>query len=389
MKIGILSNLFYPVLRGGGEKRYWEIAKRLVQEQHQVDVYTVQWPGLKKKERKEGITIYRVGPITDPLYDPNTGKRTITPAVRFAWKILHTHQLQRYDILETSTFPFFHCFPAKLHAMVSQTPLVFTIHEVWQGEWKQYMNSVLKGSIGIAIENFTAQLPDHIITVSDNTKKQVAQQLGIKKQKLSCISNGVELALAQKVKEQTTKETKTIVYAGRLAEHKKVELLLQAMPKVLTTHPKAKLEIVGGGPEEKKLRQLTKKLGLEQTVTIHGFLESYQEVLEIIAKGTMFVLPSIREGQGIVLLEAMSVGTPTIAVNYPGSGVQNVIRHKENGLLVKPLSSKALAKGIQIYLENKPLYNKILRTANEEIKQYDWKNITKEILHVYQQLQEK
>jgi glycosyltransferase involved in cell wall biosynthesis len=386
MRIALVSNLFYPLLKGGAEKRYWEISKELVKRGHEVHIFTAQWPGTKNSEVAKGVNIHRFGPIKEALYDQKTGKRRIKPALLFCLEILKNFQPRAFDIIETSTFPFFHCFPVKFKSALCKIPTIFTVHEVWQGYWKDYLESSFKGSLGIWIEARVNKMPDHIITVSSIMKERICDSFGIDATNQTVISNGVNLSLGQKIAKEVDKDHNKIVYAGRLAEHKRVNLLIRAMSQVLKKNPKASLSIVGEGPEFQRISQLIKELDLTEKITLHGYFEHYSDVLREIASGSIFVLPSIREGQGIVLLEAMSVATPVIAVNYPGSGVLDIVEDRTNGLLVEPNSAKAISTAILQYWQDKSLQQHIKKNSHSFIQNYDWSSIAEQVEQTYFQL---
>ncbi|MBD3193111.1 MAG: glycosyltransferase [Candidatus Heimdallarchaeota archaeon] len=385
MKIAVISNLFYPILKGGGEKRYWEIAKRLARK-HDVHVFTLRWGNLHEEEIVERVKIHRIAPFTEELYDKKTGKRRIKPAIVFSLELLKKFDPRGFDIIECNVFPFLHCPFIKFKAMTHKIPFVLTIHEVWGGYWKQYLEGSLKGGVGIWIEKRIANSADHIIAVSDIVKEQIIDELTVPKAKVSVVSNGVDLELTKQAIKGIRTDPNKIVYAGRLVEHKRVEVLIKAMKFVLQSNSKAHLEIVGGGPELNQLKQLAKTLQLEKKITIHDYLESYADVLRIMASGSVFVLPSIREGQGIVLLEAMATETPTIGVRFPRSGVLNVIKDKQTGLLVEANSAKAIAEGILTYWNNPQLKEEIITKASNFARQFDWNNITAEIERIYHQV---
>lgn len=133
----------------------------------------------------------------------------------------------------------------------------------------------------------------------------------------------------------------TFLNVARYQSSKGQKNLIRAMPHVLDTLPKAHLLVVGWGPLENDLRQLTRELGIADNVHITGRVPDIEDYY---AAGDVFVFPSIRESFGIVLLEAMAAKLPIVATDIPGP--QEVVADGEVGLLVPHGKSEPLAEGM-------------------------------------------
>lgn len=134
----------------------------------------------------------------------------------------------------------------------------------------------------------------------------------------------------------------TLLYAGRLAWEKNLPLLLRALARLIPNHPNAVLWIAGRGPEEKGLRALCRSLGLERNVMFLGFLNE-ADLARRYAACDIFVLPSVQEVQGLVLLEAMWFGRPVIVTNAIPSA-RDLVEDGVNGFTVAPDDPVALAE---------------------------------------------
>ncbi len=167
------------------------------------------------------------------------------------------------------------------------------------------------------------------IAVSETTKRRLVDLLKVNPNKIVVISNGVEL---KKFEQKGEKEYGRILYVGRLESHKRVDMLIQSYKGLKRVYPDIELIIVGKGPQKEYLQNLSKEQNLED-VTFYDPLP-YDRLIEIMKSSWILVQPSIREGQGIVLLEAMAAGTPPVAVQAEGSAVGDVIKNNYNGLLV-------------------------------------------------------
>jgi len=132
-----------------------------------------------------------------------------------------------------------------------------------------------------------------------------------------------------------------LLAVGRLERQKGFDVLLDAMPAVLAAHPAARLTIVGEGRERARLEQRIRRLGLEGSVELAGWRE---DVGELLRGATLLVHPSRWEGFGLVLLEAMSAGTPVVATDV--GAIPEVVQRDATGLIVPPSDPAAIAEAV-------------------------------------------
>jgi len=157
-----------------------------------------------------------------------------------------------------------------------------------------------------------------------------------------------------------------VMCAGRLNEQKGFDMMIDAWNIVNKNHPNWHLYIYGEGEEENKLHAQIMKLGLENTINIMPFSHNiYEEYL----KSSIFVLPSRYEGFGLVLIEAMSCGLPCVAFDCP-HGPSDIIRDKEDGLIVENGNVEALANAICWMIEHNDERKTMGRKAKENVKRY-------------------
>jgi len=158
-----------------------------------------------------------------------------------------------------------------------------------------------------------------------------------------------------------------VMCAGRLKEQKGFDMMIDAWNIVNKNHPNWHLYIYGEGEEENKLHAQIMKLGLENTINIMPFSHNiYEEYL----KSSIFVLPSRYEGFGLVLIEAMSCGLPCVAFDCP-YGPSEIIRDKEDGLIVENGNVEALANAICWMIEHNDERKAMGQRAKQDIARYD------------------
>ena len=136
-----------------------------------------------------------------------------------------------------------------------------------------------------------------------------------------------------------------IGFAGWLLPIKGLEHLVNAMPAVLQQHPAATLVLIGKGDLEQALRQQAERMGLDRRVRFLGWRDDVADIMPLL---DVFVLPSLNEGMGRVLVEAMAAGRPVVASRV--GGIPDLVRHGETGLLVAPRDEIGLAESISLLL---------------------------------------
>jgi glycosyltransferase involved in cell wall biosynthesis len=211
------------------------------------------------------------------------------------------------------------------------------------------------------------------------------------------IHSGVDLKQFSKGAKQGSRKRKelgittdslVIGYVGWLIPIKGVTYLLDAMAEVVQRHSNSLLVLVGkgdeNGEEEIKLRERVESLGLEDRVRFLGWRP---DVNEIMGCFDIFVLPSLNEGMGRVLVEAMAAGLPIVASRV--GGIPDLIENGENGLLVPPADPSALAKAISDLLSDKKRRNRMGEAGKKMCLPYSAEAMVQQIDDLYTDLLEK
>jgi glycosyltransferase involved in cell wall biosynthesis len=337
MKIAIISDRTYPFFKGGGEKRYWDIAKELTLRNHEVHFYTGQWPGMKKKEIIEGIHLHGVYKVKQ-FY--KNGKKSIFESIKYTYKLFPALLKADYDIIDCEQMPLFSMFPAKLASIIKRKPLVLTYHEAWGNYWFDYLGK-LKGLVGLMIEWNIVRLPKKIVSVSKETTIGLVKKLGVNPKKIITIPNGINIRAIEKA--SASKEKSDLIYVGRLLTHKNVDILINAI-KYLDKN--IKLIVVGEGPEMSKLKELVIRLDVEKRVVFKGALKDEKQVYALLKSSKVLVLPSSREGFGLTIVEANACGIPAITVKEKDNAAQKLIKEGKNGFICK-LDEKSLSETLK------------------------------------------
>ena len=217
-----------------------------------------------------------------------------------------------------------------------------------------------------------------IISNSKHTTYLLKKELNSKKP-IYTVPNGIEFDLITKIK--PAKEKSDVIFVGRLISHKNIDILIKSIKLVKEKNPEIKFLIIGDGPEKKKLEALTQELNLEKNIKFLGFLENDGDVYALMKSSKVFVLPSTREGFGIVVIEANACGIPVITINHKDNAARDLIEEGKNSFVCQ-LNEEEIAKKIMRILENSS-GRKMKGVCMDLAEKYDWDKIVGEIEEVY------
>jgi glycosyltransferase involved in cell wall biosynthesis len=370
-KIAFVYDAVYPYINGGGERRFYELGTRLSKMGYEVHWYGMKlWDGPKVIDN-DGITMHGICRAR-PLYT-KSGRRSISQALIFglsSFKLLFAD----FDVIDCCGFPYFSLFPTKLAATIKRKPLYSTWHEVWGKEyWDEYLGKF--SFVGFWIEKLASKMPDTIIANSKHTERLFKDKLGEKDIKV--VTNGIDFEHISKIK--PNRKSSDLIYVGRLVAYKQANLLVESLASLKKDKIKLKATIIGKGPEKKKLVALAKKLGVSNQVRWLHSLE-IDEVYGHMKASKLFILPSRREGFGIVAIEAMANGTPVIINNVQSNAARDLVVKGVNGFRFSSNTNDnltALIKGT-VYMSKEMEKNCVSYS-----KKFDWITITKGLARIY------
>jgi phosphatidylinositol alpha-mannosyltransferase len=276
--------------------------------------------------------------------------------------VIHFHEpwvpLLSRQILSRSTSVNIATFHAKLPESVLSKSIVSSVGP--------YTKSILK-----YIHAYTAVSPsaaEHLQSMTD--------------EHIEIIPNAIELDRFRTFKKPSTTGKKSIVYLGRLEKRKGVEHLLTAYSKLRETHDDVELLIGGNGVKKNSLLKTVEQYEIPD-VSFLGFVEESDKV-QLLADADVFCTPALYgESFGIVLLEAMAVGTPVIGGN--NSGYASVMTGKGKLSLVNPLSTDDFAQRLELFLYDEDIRTLWKKWAKDTVEQYDFNVIANHYEKVYKQ----
>ncbi len=367
MKIAYVYDAVYPWIKGGAEKRIYELSRRLVERGHEVHCYGMKmWPG-QEDILQDGVHLHGIcRPV--PLYSGS--KRSMKEAVYFAGRVLSS--LPRdFDLVDCQEFPYLPCFSARLRTF--RGPLLFiTWYEVWGDYWYEYLGR--KGLLGKAVERAVSRLTDKNIADSERTRRDL-ETLGVRE--VQVVPNGIDFEGIQRLR--ASDEGSDVIFVGRLLEHKNADLLIRAVAMASREIPDIRAVIIGDGPERENLRSLARSLDLEKNIKFTGFLEDYDQAVALMKSSRIFASPSTREGFGIAALEANACGLPIVTSRHSMNAVCDLVT-ADTGLICEPCAED-LAKGI---LEGLNWGEGRREKCIERARSFDWEEIVCQAEKIYE-----
>jgi glycosyltransferase involved in cell wall biosynthesis len=392
MKLLFLYETVYPDFIGGIELRNHEVAAALCRRGHEVTL-----AGLcgDMTSDRPNLRILSLG-ARGGLYN-EAGKRSTRQAVRFAAKVARSLDVRPYDVVETANMPYIHLLPLAARCSAAGRPLLVTWYEYWGAYWPGYVGR-LRAPAYHAVERLTAQLGDAAAAISELTRArlQAARRRG-GRDAVHLVPCGIDVGRVRRaatagraVQEGALKggaiqgaAGPPLIHAGRLLEHKRLDILLRAV-ELLAHRGEAGsaplLTIFGEGPDRPRLERLAADLGIAGRVLFRGHVRTSEEVWSEMGRAQIAVQPSAREGFGLFPLEAMAAGLPVVHCRSAESAVGELVRDGIDGIEVAA-QPDALAAALARLLApgGEEEVRRMGRNAQERAALYDWEEGARQI----------
>jgi glycosyltransferase involved in cell wall biosynthesis len=345
MRICIVYDCLYPWTVGGAERWYRNLAERLAAAGHEVTYLTLrQW------ERGEppalaGVRVVAVGPRM-ALYVG--GRRRIAPPLVFGAGVLW-HLLRhrgRYDMVHTASFPYFSVLAAALARRLGRFRLVVDWFEVWSRDyWREYLGGP-GGTLGYLVQIACARVRQRAFCFSDLHRDRL-QAEGFRGE-ITVLRGAYEGSLEAPT---PAAAEAFVVFAGRHIPEKRAPAVVPAVRLARRSIPELRGLIFGDGPDREAVLSAIAAEGLDGIVDAPGFVEA-DRVDDALRRAMCLVLPSAREGYGLVVIEAAARGTPSVVVQAPDNAAVELVDDGRNGVVAASADPAVLAASIErVYAE--------------------------------------
>jgi len=365
----------FPPISGGGVIVITGIANTLAELGHDVTIIApnVEWKGEKfNPELNEKIKIIKVD-IPSKTNIKIAARRCYPNMKKTGIKLCQNNQ---FDFI-LSIFHPFHQVP-KAAVEVGKKfniPTIIKIDDAFYGK-----SSGLK-SIQRKIEKYfnskTLKSANKIFVANENTKNKVKKFYGVSSEKMFIMPNGIE---TEKFFSTNNNKKKIIIFSGVMYYHRGLDILLDALSKVIKEIPEVELLLLGEGPEMSKLQRIVKEKKLEKNILFKGWVDR-NKIPSYLSKSTIGIGPLrstnvTKDALPIKILEYMASSLPLIA--FENTLPNNVLEHGKNGFNVK--NTEELSEKIILILKDEKLQKKFGDASNKMIKKFDWKIVINKML---------
>jgi glycosyltransferase involved in cell wall biosynthesis len=341
LRICIVYDCLYPWTVGGGERWYRNLAAEFTASGHEVTYLTrLQWDD-DDPPSIPGVEVIAVSP-REPLYG-NDGNRRVGPPLRFGIGVLrHLFSTRRrYDVVHTCAFPYFSLLAARVALAGSRTRIGVDWFEIWTAAyWRSYLGPVA-GRIGYLVQRLCVHLTPQAFIFSRLHAQRLREQ-GLRREPILLAG----LYTGPLEPEAGPRErAPLVVFAGRHIAEKRAPDIPAAVAAARERIPALRARILGDGPQRPQVLAEIDRLGLHQVVEAPGFV-SADEVQQSLREATALLLPSSREGYGMVVIEAASAGTPSVVVAGDDNAAVELIEPGVNGAVANSPDPVAIADAL-------------------------------------------
>jgi glycosyltransferase involved in cell wall biosynthesis len=340
MRVCVVYDCLFPYTVGGAERWYRNLSERLAADGHEVTYVTLRQWDRDENGAVDGVRVVAAGPRM-ALYT-ESGRRRILPPLVFGIGVF-VHLLRnprRYDVVHTCSFPYFSLLAAGALRPLLRFGLVVDWHEVWsRSYWRGYLGRV-GGAVGYAVQLLCARLPQHAFCFS----RMHAARLRAEGARGDVTVLEGEYA-GSLDPPQATAADPLVVFAARMIPEKRAPLGVAAVAAATRRIPGLRGAFFGDGPERDAVLRAIDEHGAQDSIEAPGFVPAERIEAEL-RRAMCMLLPSSREGYGLVVVEASARATPSVLVAGEDNAAVELIEEGVNGFVAPRADAESLAQAI-------------------------------------------
>lgn len=378
MKVAILIGHYYPYI-GGAEIFAQRLAEYLVRRGNKVDVITGWWDKeLVRSEVINGVNVYRIRTLRLKHFSQ------ITLFFPMFLRLLTLDRIESYDVFH-SVGETMVAYTGAATKALRKKPHIITIQgtTLATGLGNSPVGFILRKLSRLSLKRAS------LVHAISRELASLAERCGA--ENVIVVPNGVDMAEFMPMEKGQAREKldipldeSVVVCVARLVPVKGVDYLIRAIPLLSQLNNRISLLVIGDGPQRSDLEKLALELGLRDKVKFLGALP-HEQIPLYLNVADVFVQSSLHEGLGIALIEAMSCGIPVIGTKV--DGIMDIIEDNQNGFLVPPRDSEAIAKAVKKIFADEDIRSRFIAKGLETVKdKFQWDDVLPKIEEVYHSL---
>ena len=282
---------------------------------------------------------------------------------------------------------FLHC-PHYNIPVIYEGEMIVTVHDLIHLIFPQFLKHRAAYFYAKSLFKLMAIRSKKIIAVSENTKADIVNYLGVKEDKVVVIYNGVSEIFkkdaskeeCEKLRHKLNLHAKYILNISNMKAHKNIETLIEAYSKLRKKGIEQKLLLAGGKKERvKELQVYAEQFNVAEDIIFIQNID-FEDLPVLYRICDVFVFPSLYEGFGLPLVEAMASGVPVVTSNV--SSMPEVVGNA--GITIEPSNADSLAEAIEKVISDNKLRENMIKTGIKQVEKFNWRNTAKKTLEVYE-----
>jgi glycogen(starch) synthase len=389
MRVLILSWEYPPVVEGGLARHVRKLSEQLVRDGIEVHVVTRGGGRLAAEEERHGVIVHR-------LHEPEFPKDDLDAFIAWVDGMNEDMRAAGAELAERVDFDLVHSHDwlvadaARRLSRALELPWLVTVHATEHGRHQGWVQRHPQSHIH-AVERRMVRGADAVITCSHFMRGHVADVFGIAPRRVTVIPNGIDPTDLQPLDDLprlrarfARPEEKLVLMVGRLVYEKGFHLALDAMPRLIERLGGVRFVVAGTGTADAELRAQAERLGISRYGTFLGW--TGDDVLHSLYRiADLCLVPSLYEPFGLVALEAMASGCPTIVADT--GGLREVVpAGRRVGLRFRARDSRSLARMAEQLLADDALRDRLVAEASEHVLRFDWADVARQTAAVYADL---